>query len=193
FNVESVDYKSVRFNIWDIGGQPKLRPLWKHYYLNTQAVVFVIDSSDKERLPEALSELSKLMSEKELKDAALLILANKQDIAGAESIESITQQLALYKLCCGHSWNIQASDALSGDGLHDGLEWLSRQLLALIRDGQRWNEFVWPEKGIERQLAERPRAFDGECAVATAESTLLRHKSTSSSNDAAFTRLTISV
>ncbi|RZF37871.1 hypothetical protein LSTR_LSTR007724 [Laodelphax striatellus] len=130
FNVESVDYKSVRFNIWDIGGQPKLRPLWKHYYLNTQAVVFVIDSSDKERLPEALSELSKLMSEKELKDAALLILANKQDIAGAESIESITQQLALYKLCCGHSWNIQASDALSGDGLHDGLEWLSRQLLA---------------------------------------------------------------
>jgi len=78
FNVESVEYKNVRFNIWDIGGQPKLRPLWKHYYLNTQAVVFVIDSADKQRLPEALSELSKLMSEKELKDAALLILANKQ-------------------------------------------------------------------------------------------------------------------
>lgn len=130
FNVESVDYKTVRFNIWDIGGQPKLRPLWKHYYLNTQAVVFVIDSSDKDRLPEALSELSKLMSEKELKDAAFLILANKQDIAGCETIESITQQLALYKLCCGHSWHIQSSDAQSGTGLHDGLDWLSQQLLA---------------------------------------------------------------
>lgn len=38
FNVESVEYKNVRFNIWDIGGQPKLRPLWKHYYLNTQVL-----------------------------------------------------------------------------------------------------------------------------------------------------------
>uniref|UniRef100_A0A1B6EED7 RING-type E3 ubiquitin transferase n=1 Tax=Clastoptera arizonana TaxID=38151 RepID=A0A1B6EED7_9HEMI len=130
FNVESVEYKNVRFNIWDIGGQPKLRPLWKHYYLNTQAVIFVIDSSDKQRLPEALSELSKLMSEKELKDAALLILANKQDVEGCESIESITEQLALYKLCCGHSWHIQASDAQSGNGLHDGLDWLSHQLVA---------------------------------------------------------------
>uniref|UniRef100_A0A1B6H0Y9 RING-type E3 ubiquitin transferase n=4 Tax=Proconiini TaxID=565685 RepID=A0A1B6H0Y9_9HEMI len=130
FNVESVEYKNVRFNIWDIGGQPKLRPLWKHYYLNTQAVVFVIDSADKQRLPEALSELSKLMSEKELKDAALLILANKQDVEGCESIESISEQLALAKLCCGHSWHIQACDAQSGTGLRDGLDWLSRQLVA---------------------------------------------------------------
>uniref|UniRef100_A0A1B6M1U5 RING-type E3 ubiquitin transferase n=1 Tax=Graphocephala atropunctata TaxID=36148 RepID=A0A1B6M1U5_9HEMI len=130
FNVESVEYKNVRFNIWDIGGQPKLRPLWKHYYLNTQAVVFVIDSADKQRLPEALSELSKLMSEKELKDAALLIFANKQDVEGCESIESISEQLALAKLCCGHSWHIQACDAQSGTGLRDGLDWLSRQLVA---------------------------------------------------------------
>ncbi|GLH08540.1 E3 ubiquitin-protein ligase TRIM23 [Gryllus bimaculatus] len=80
FNVETVEYKNLKFTIWDVGGQHKLRPLWKHYYLNTQAVVFVIDSSNRERLPEAHSELAKLMSEKELKDASLLIFANKQDI-----------------------------------------------------------------------------------------------------------------
>ena len=78
FNVESLEYKNVKFTIWDVGGQPKLRPLWKHYYLNTQAVVFVIDSSNPERLDEAQNELVKLIAEKELKDAFILILLNKQ-------------------------------------------------------------------------------------------------------------------
>ncbi|XP_022167021.1 E3 ubiquitin-protein ligase TRIM23-like [Myzus persicae] len=130
FNVETVDYKNMKFTIWDVGGQPKLRPLWKHYYLNTQAVVFVIDSSDQQRLLESSNELSKLMTEKELKDAALLILANKQDIHGCVTIETITELFGLYKLCCGRSWHIQACDAQSGAGLHDGLDWLARQLVA---------------------------------------------------------------
>ncbi|XP_008468289.1 E3 ubiquitin-protein ligase TRIM23-like [Diaphorina citri] len=130
FNVETLEYKNLKFTIWDVGGQPKLRPLWKHYYLNTQAVVFVIDSADKERLPEALAELTKLIAEKELKDAALLLLANKQDIPGCETVESITEAFDLYKLCCGRSWHIQACNAQSGEGLHEGLDWLSRQLIA---------------------------------------------------------------
>ncbi|KAK7868352.1 hypothetical protein R5R35_013646 [Gryllus longicercus] len=130
FNVETVEYKNLKFTIWDVGGQHKLRPLWKHYYLNTQAVVFVIDSSNRERLPEAHSELAKLMSEKELKDASLLIFANKQDIPSCATIEELTEQFTLYKLCCGRSWHIQACDAQSGTGLHDGLDWLSRQLVA---------------------------------------------------------------
>lgn len=130
FNVETVEYKNLKFTIWDVGGQPKLRPLWKHYYLNTQAVIFVIDSSDRERLEESQNELTKLLSEKELKDAVLLILANKQDIAECETIESITDKFSLYKLCCGRSWHIQACDAQSGSGLHNGLDWLSRQLVA---------------------------------------------------------------
>lgn len=130
FNVESVEYKNLKFTIWDVGGQHKLRPLWKHYYLNTQAVVFVIDSSNQARLPEAHNELAKLMSEKELKDASLLIFANKQDIEGSISLEQLTEQLGLHKLCCGRSWHVQACDAQSGNGLHDGLDWLSRQLVA---------------------------------------------------------------
>jgi tripartite motif-containing protein 23 len=130
FNVETLEFKNVKITLWDVGGQHKLRPLWKHYYLNTQAVIFVIDASDRDRLPEANGELVKLVSEKELKDACLLILANKQDVAGCASIEEITDQFSLYKLCCGRSWHIQACEAKAGTGLQDGLEWLSRQLVA---------------------------------------------------------------
>ena len=130
FNVESLEYKNVKFTVWDVGGQPKLRPLWKHYYLNTQAVVFVIDSSNQERLDEAQNELVKLIAEKELKDAFILILLNKQDLDNCITIEEITDKFSLYKLCCGRSWHIQACDAREGTGLTNGLDWLSRQLVA---------------------------------------------------------------
>ena len=130
FNVESLEFKNVKITLWDVGGQHKLRPLWKHYYLNTQAVIFVLDASNRERLRESHSELVKLLSEKELKDASLLVLANKQDLPGCATIEEITDQFCLYKLCCGRSWHIQACDAKTGQGLQEGLEWLSRQLVA---------------------------------------------------------------
>nr|XP_054507588.1 E3 ubiquitin-protein ligase TRIM23 isoform X2 [Agelaius phoeniceus] len=130
FNVETVEYKNLKFTIWDVGGKHKLRPLWKHYYLNTQAVVFVVDSSHRDRVSEAYSELAKLLTEKELRDALLLIFANKQDVAGALPVEEITELLSLHKLCCGRSWYIQGCDARSGTGLYEGLDWLSRQLVA---------------------------------------------------------------
>ncbi|ETE69424.1 E3 ubiquitin-protein ligase TRIM23, partial [Ophiophagus hannah] len=130
FNVETVEYKNLKFTIWDVGGKHKLRPLWKHYYLNTQAVVFVIDSSHRDRVSEAHSELAKLLTEKELRDALLLIFANKQDVPGALSVEEITELLNLHKLCCGRSWYIQGCDARSGMGLYEGLDWLSRHLVA---------------------------------------------------------------
>ncbi|XP_036869501.1 E3 ubiquitin-protein ligase TRIM23 isoform X2 [Manis javanica] len=130
FNVETVEYKNLKFTIWDVGGKHKLRPLWKHYYLNTQAVVFVVDSSHRDRVSEAHNELAKLLTEKELRDALLLIFANKQDVAGALSVDEITELLSLHKLCCGRSWYIQGCDARSGMGLYEGLDWLSRQLVA---------------------------------------------------------------
>ncbi|XP_066907040.1 E3 ubiquitin-protein ligase TRIM23 [Halyomorpha halys] len=129
FNVETIEYKNLRFNIWDIGGQPKLRPLWKHYFLNTQAVVFVVDSSDRGRLSEAGVELTKLVAERDLKDAALLILANKQDLERTCGVETLTSELGLGKLCSSHSWHLQPCSAQTGLGLAQGLEWLSGQLV----------------------------------------------------------------
>ncbi|TRY74662.1 hypothetical protein TCAL_00715 [Tigriopus californicus] len=94
------------------------------------AVIFVIDSTDRVRLSEARDELVKLLTEKELQDACLLILINKQDLSGCMSLEEISDELSLFKLCCGRSWHMQTCDASRGTGLTDGLDWLSRQLVA---------------------------------------------------------------
>merc|ERR1711998_418466 len=60
FNVETVEYKNINFTVWDVGGQDKIRPLWRHYYQNTQGIIFVVDSNDKERLGMAKEELEKM-------------------------------------------------------------------------------------------------------------------------------------
>lgn len=84
FNVETVTYKNVKFNVWDVGGQDKIRPLWRHYFSGTQGLIFVIDSCDKARMAEARSELHRIILDREMKEALLLVFANKQDVAGGE-------------------------------------------------------------------------------------------------------------
>merc|ERR1711892_1638929 len=69
FNVETVEYKNISFTAWDVGGQDKIRPLWRHYYQNTQGLIFVVDSSDRERIQESHDELHKMLNEDELRDA----------------------------------------------------------------------------------------------------------------------------
>jgi len=62
FNVETVEYKNISFTVWDVGGQDKIRPLWRHYFQNTQGLIFVVDSNDKERVAESREELHKMVS-----------------------------------------------------------------------------------------------------------------------------------
>merc|ERR1711935_754919 len=83
FNVETVEYKNISFTVWDVGGQDKIRPLWRHYYQNTQGLIFVVDSSDRERIQESHDELHKMLNEDELRDAIVLVFANKQDLPNA--------------------------------------------------------------------------------------------------------------
>ena len=78
FNVETVEYKNISFTVWDVGGQDKIRPLWRHYFQNTQGLIFVVDSNDRERINEAKEELMRMLNEDELRDAAILVFANKQ-------------------------------------------------------------------------------------------------------------------
>lgn len=77
FNVETVEFKNCKFNVWDVGGQDKIRGMWRHYYQNTEGLIYVVDSSDKARLHIAKEELHKMLAEEELKDTVLLVLANK--------------------------------------------------------------------------------------------------------------------
>ncbi|XP_006833596.1 PREDICTED: ADP-ribosylation factor 2-like isoform X2 [Chrysochloris asiatica] len=108
FNVETVEYKNISFTVWDVGGQDKIRPLWRHYFQNTQGLIFVVDSNDRERVNEAREELTRMLAEDELRDA-------------------ITDKLGLHSLR-QRNWYIQATCATSGDGLYEGLDWLSNQL-----------------------------------------------------------------
>jgi len=127
FNVETVEYKNISFTVWDVGGQDKIRPLWRHYFQNTQGLIFVVDSNDRERVGEAKEELSRMLNEDELRDAVLLIFANKQDLPQAMNAAEITDKLGLHALR-QRNWYIQATCATSGDGLYEGLDWLSNQL-----------------------------------------------------------------
>ncbi|EAR91328.1 ADP-ribosylation factor(Arf)/Arf-like (Arl) small GTPase family protein (macronuclear) [Tetrahymena thermophila SB210] len=124
FNVESVEYKKIKFTVWDVGGQDKIRLLWRHYFQGTQGLIFVVDSSDKERIEIAKEELQRMLSEDDLKEAAVLVFANKQDM-GVMNVTEITEKLGLANLR-GREWFIQGTCALSGEGLFEGLDWLSK-------------------------------------------------------------------
>jgi ADP-ribosylation factor protein 1 len=127
FNVETVEYKNISFTVWDVGGQDKIRPLWRHYFQNTQGIIFVVDSNDRERVSEAREELQRMLNEDELRDALLLVFANKQDLPNAMNAAEITDKLGLHGLR-QRTWYIQAACATSGDGLYEGLEWLSANI-----------------------------------------------------------------
>eukprot|EP01010_Urceolus_cornutus_P001014 NODE_1529_length_864_cov_3098.925153_g1187_i0.p1 GENE.NODE_1529_length_864_cov_3098.925153_g1187_i0~~NODE_1529_length_864_cov_3098.925153_g1187_i0.p1 ORF type:complete len:199 (-),score=42.02 NODE_1529_length_864_cov_3098.925153_g1187_i0:235-831(-) len=127
FNVETVEYKNIKFTMWDVGGQDKLRPLWRHYFQNTNGLIYVVDSNDKERVGQARDELQKMLAEDELRDAVLLVFANKQDLPNAMSTAEITDKLGLHSLRQRH-WFIQGSCATSGEGLYEGLDWLSANI-----------------------------------------------------------------
>ncbi|KAJ9659912.1 Arf GTPase arl1 [Coniosporium apollinis] len=123
FNVESVEYKNLRFAVWDLGGQTSIRPYWRCYYANTAAVVFVIDSTDVERLGTAAEELAAMLGEEELRDAALLVFANKQDQPGAKGAGEISEKLKLGELR-DRNWSIVACSAIDGRGIDEGMDWL---------------------------------------------------------------------
>merc|ERR1712167_478908 len=96
FNVETVEYKNISFTWGDVGGQDKIRPLWRHYYQNTQGVIFVVDSNDRDRVGEARDELHRMLNEDELREAQLLVFANKQDLPNAMNAAEITDKLGLH-------------------------------------------------------------------------------------------------
>jgi len=163
FNVETVEYKNIQFTVWDVGGQDKIRPLWRHYFQNTQGIIFVVDSNDRDRVVEAREELQRMLNEDELRDALLLVFANKQDLPVCLQSNALhwAYRANVWKErheCGGNHWQawfalaeaarlgkpayhawvdpacwscaqyIQSTCATSGDGLYEGLEWLSNSL-----------------------------------------------------------------
>ncbi|KAL0335392.1 UNVERIFIED_CONTAM: ADP-ribosylation factor 1 [Sesamum radiatum] len=142
FNVETVEYKNISFTVWGLVVKtsyelewsslmditlPLIRPLWRHYFQNTQGLIFVVDSNDRDRVVEARDELHRMLNEDELRDAVLLVFANKQDLPNAMNAAEITDKLGLHSLRQRH-WYIQSTCATSGEGLYEGLDWLSNNI-----------------------------------------------------------------
>merc|ERR1712060_948576 len=127
FNVETVEYKNISFTVWDVGGQDKIRKLWRHYYQGTQGVIFVVDSNDRDRIEDARDELAKILSDDEMRDAILLVFANKQDLPNSMPAAEVTEKLGLHSMR-SRQWFIQCTCATTGDGLYEGLDWMSRTL-----------------------------------------------------------------
>jgi ADP-ribosylation factor protein 1 len=127
FNVETLEYKNNSFTVWDIGGQDKIRKLWRYYYQGTNGAIFIIDSSDRERIEDAREELFRMLDSDEMRNAVLLVFANKQDLPGAMDSLEVADKLRLRELK-NRKWFIQSASATRGEGLYEGLEWLSKSL-----------------------------------------------------------------
>jgi len=128
FNSEEVRYNRCNFILWDIGGQAKIRKLWKHYIESADALIFVVDSQDRARLREARAAFKRMLRHKTLRNTVLLIYANKTDYEHSMSPAEIVEGLDVKRVVGDRKWFIQKTCAISGQGLREGLEWLSRAL-----------------------------------------------------------------
>ena len=133
FNVEEIRYKSLNISIWDMGGnniiyENEVRKLWRHYYLEADGIIFVVDSTDKERFEQAKQALSLLIFDEELKGVPLLVYANKQDLNEAVYPNELFEYLNL-KNIKNNKWLLQGTSALNGNGIKEGFDWLGKELL----------------------------------------------------------------
>lgn len=126
FNAEEITHGRLTFTCFDIGGQDKIRKLWHHYFANTDAIVFVVDASDRERFVEAKVELDKLFNHPSLTEVPFLIFANKQDLPGACRTDKFIQELGLKRV--RRKWKVAESTATQGTGIEEGFDWLSEEL-----------------------------------------------------------------
>ncbi|XP_074834895.1 ADP-ribosylation factor-like protein 4D [Carettochelys insculpta] len=134
FNMERIRVplggsRAIAFQVWDVGGQEKLRPLWKSYTRRTDGLVFVVDAAEGERMEEARVELHRISRTSENQGVPVLVLANKQDLPGALSASEVEKLLALHELSSSTLSYTQACSALDGLGLQQGLEKLYEMIL----------------------------------------------------------------
>ncbi|KAK6473072.1 UNVERIFIED_CONTAM: hypothetical protein FKN15_050811 [Acipenser sinensis] len=134
FNMEKIKVaigssRSITFQIWDVGGQEKLRPLWKSYTRRMDGIVFVVDSTETERMEEAKVELHKITRTSENQGIPVLVLANKQDLPAPLSVTEIEKVLALHEMSASTLHHVQGCSAVDGQGLQPGLEKLYEMIL----------------------------------------------------------------
>ncbi|KAF9464243.1 ADP-ribosylation factor family-domain-containing protein [Collybia nuda] len=123
FNIKTFVHGKYTLNIWDVGGQRTLRPYWRNYFEQTDALVWVVDSGDRMRMEDCKQELHNLLTEDRLAGASLLVFANKQDLQGSMTDSEIQDALNL-RAIKSHHWKIWSCSAMTGENLVTGLDWV---------------------------------------------------------------------
>ena len=126
FNIKSLQKDGFNLKIWDIGGQKTIRPYWRNYFENTDALIYVVDSADTKRMVECGCELTELLGEDKMKGVPLLVFANKQDLVGAMEADEMAEQLGLTSIR-DRPWQICGCSAKEGQGMEDGMGWVIGQ------------------------------------------------------------------
>lgn len=129
FNVDRFRSKHMSFTAFDMSGQGRYRNLWEHYYREANGLIFVVDSSDELRMVVAKDELDMLMKHEDIakRRFPMLFFANKMDCPSAMSSVRVSQLLRLDQVK-DNPWHICGSNALTGEGLQEGVDWLTEQI-----------------------------------------------------------------
>ncbi|CAN8067726.1 unnamed protein product [Agarophyton chilense] len=127
-NVAKLRFPKLKLLVWDLGGARALRPIWSRYAAEAEAIIWVVDSTDSERMDDSRETLKKLIATPKLKHSPLLVLANKQDLAGAMDAVKVSLALDLLSDAENRPQCVQPCSAESGEGLRDGMEWLVKSV-----------------------------------------------------------------
>ncbi|PKK49833.1 hypothetical protein CI102_5114 [Trichoderma harzianum] len=123
FIIKTIDYEGYKLNIWDVGGQKTLRSYWRNYFEKTDALIWVVDTTDRLRIDDCREELHGLLEEERLAGACLLIFANKTDVDGCMTEEEVVTLLRLNDIRT-HQWHVLPSSAMTGKNLNQGMSWV---------------------------------------------------------------------
>nr|CAD7602437.1 unnamed protein product [Timema genevievae] len=124
-NIGKIDIAGIRLNFWDLGGQEELQSLWDKYYAESHALIYIVDSSDRDRIPDSKEAFDKMISSESLIGVPLLVLANKQDLVdcmGVRDVKPIFNKSA--HLIGRRDCMVMPVSALTGDGIDEGIHWL---------------------------------------------------------------------
>ncbi|VDN07954.1 unnamed protein product [Thelazia callipaeda] len=123
FNMRKITKGNVTIKLWDIGGQPRFRSMWERYCRGVNAIIFMVDAADEDKLEASRMELIQLLDKPQLDSIPVLVLANKKDLPGALDERQLIERMNLSaiqnrEICC---YSISCKEK---DNIDITLQWL---------------------------------------------------------------------
>ena len=127
FNVETVLSKSVSFTIWDVRGESRHSPLWRHFFAESKGIVFVVDAADPSTFCETKEALDWILSSDEIEGVLFVLLVNKQDLPQAATPSDVVKKIGLDKVR-DRKVHVQGTSVRTGEGLLEAMTELGRMI-----------------------------------------------------------------